>query len=378
MGNLGDRTLFGILLAAGIVALGSGLAMSGVGGRLILGEDNRAAGTTRLTNSTSGDALSVTQNGNGAAVRGATGIGPGIAGAFTSKEGTGVSAVVGSEDRFALYAGNEGAAVGVGGAVRVDGKQNLGLAASSDGASAIVAGVTGSRPAIDARSTSGTAIRATGVGGGKFEDCGRLACAGVAATGAVGVYAATGSARGVGVYAVDQTPAQEGLALVAVGDAHISGSLFVEAGCVGCAQLAIGYNASAQALHQGEAVALQGLDVTQDGVTVLVVGPAARRGTVIGLVDRAVSRLGPPEGSDETAPKWLIGDASVPAGSALRIAIGGLFTLEGPLDGVVAGDQLAVGETPGRLVKATDGDVSVGRYLGTRPDGHGVVVIAID
>jgi hypothetical protein len=54
-----------------------------------------------------------------------------------------------------------------------------------------------------------------------------------------------------------------------------------------------------------------------------------------------------------------------------------MLTLDGELSGVPAGSRLWVGMTPGELVRQHLGVVSVGRYLGVRPDGRGVILIDI-
>ncbi len=55
-----------------------------------------------------------------------------------------------------------------------------------------------------------------------------------------------------------------------------------------------------------------------------------------------------------------------------------MLTLDGELPGVGAGAPLWVGTKPGELVPVHVGVVSVGRYLGVRPDGRGVILIDIE
>jgi hypothetical protein len=379
MDSLEKRTRFATLLAVGTALFIAGVATAGLIDGIALGKDNDA-GTqdTRLITTSAGSALDVQQNGTGVAIRGSTGPGPGTAGAFTSTMGTSLTAVVGSQNGFAVYAGNTGPGTGVGGAVRVDGQQNIGLVATSDRTSAVVAAATGTQPAIDARAPSGTGIRASGSGAGAFEDCARLPCAGVSANGIVGVQATTATEGGAGVYAVDQTTGRDAYAVVAEGDAVIRGSVTIGGGCMGCTQLEIARNGSDQVLRQGDAVALLGLERAEDDSTVIIVGPASQGDDVVGVVDRGLTLVVAPDGPVAIRSKWQVGEVAVPAGATLRIVVGGMITLEGALEGLSAGDRLAVGDTPGRLVTSNDGTEPVGRYLGTRSDGRGVLLVDID
>ena len=84
MRGLLERSRFATLLAVGLALLVSGVVAGAAGGNFILGQSN-SAGTsnTSLTTSSTGNALLVTQNGTGTAIRGSTGSGSGIAGFFT-------------------------------------------------------------------------------------------------------------------------------------------------------------------------------------------------------------------------------------------------------------------------------------------------------
>ena len=110
MSSFRARTRFATLVAVGLALLVSGVVAGAAGGNFILGQAN-SAGTsnTSLTTSSTGNALLVTQNGTGTAIRGSTGSGSGIAGFFTSGSGSGVSGVVGNENSYGVYAGNDSA-----------------------------------------------------------------------------------------------------------------------------------------------------------------------------------------------------------------------------------------------------------------------------
>ncbi|MGD0863645.1 MAG: hypothetical protein ABSA21_12980 [Candidatus Limnocylindrales bacterium] len=136
------RSLLGTGLAglAGLVLGSLGLprpAEAAAGGSLIMGSSN-SAGTsnTSLTTDSTGTALLVTQTGAGTALRGSALAVNGIAGFFTSANGSGVSGVTANKDKYAVYGGNDATATGSGAAVRAAGEQNNGLVATTASASA--------------------------------------------------------------------------------------------------------------------------------------------------------------------------------------------------------------------------------------------------
>jgi hypothetical protein len=225
--------------------------------------------------------------------------------------------------------------------------------------------------AANSASTAGSGSALTADGG---ENSAVLATSG----GATAIVAATSGQGTAGIHALDRSPDGSGYALVATGDASIVGSVSVTEGCVGCTQMVLAVNGSSAAVRQGQAVALGGLQVGPDGSTVVVVRPAWRHELVFGIVDRGLVAAG--SGDDRTGirPKWMEGHTVVATGEALRVAIGGMLTLDEELPGVPAGAHLWVGMTPGDLVPTHLGVVSVGRYLGVRPDGRGVILIEID
>ncbi|MGD0863582.1 MAG: hypothetical protein ABSA21_12665, partial [Candidatus Limnocylindrales bacterium] len=93
----------GLAGLAGLVLGSLGLprpAEAAAGGSLIMGSSN-SAGTanTSLTTDSAGTALLVTQTGAGAALRGSATAVNGIAGFFTSANGSGVSGVTANKDK---------------------------------------------------------------------------------------------------------------------------------------------------------------------------------------------------------------------------------------------------------------------------------------
>ena len=74
MSSFRARTRFATVLAVGLALLVSGVVAGAAGGNFILGQANSAgtSNTSRTTSST-GNALLVTQNGTGTAIRGSTG-----------------------------------------------------------------------------------------------------------------------------------------------------------------------------------------------------------------------------------------------------------------------------------------------------------------
>jgi hypothetical protein len=330
MTSFGERTRFATLLAAGAILIVAGLSIRVSSlSPLLLGEVNDVVGaSTEVSGSSAAGVLQVAQSGSGSAVRGTTGAGPGVAGYFSSANGTGVIGISGRADQVGVMAANSGSTAGSGSAVKADGGQNSAVLATSRGATAVVAATSG----------HGTAA----------------------------------------IHALDRSPDGSGYALVTTGDASIAGSLSVTEGCVGCTPMVLAANGSSVSVQQGEAVAVAGLTVAPDGSTVVIVRPAARYEQVFGIVDRGL--VAATSGDERTGirPKWLEGQTVIPKGGVLRVAMGGMLTLDAELHGVRAGARLWVGMTPGELVPKRLGVVSVGRYLGVRPDGRGVILIDID
>ena len=330
MSTFGDRTRFATLLAVGAILIAAGLfiRLSGIT-PLLLGQTTNVGTMTTFLNGNSDDAvLQVSQSGSGSAVRGTTGGGSGIAGYFSSANGTGVLGIAGGGDEAGISAANEARMTGSGSALLADGGENLGVIATSDRSTAVFAATTG---------------------------------------------------RGrAGVHAIDRSPDGSGFALLAAGDTTITGSLSVSDGCVGCTPMALAVNGTSGPVRQGQAVTVIGLQVAPDGSTIVVVRPAGPPDPVIGIVDRGLVLAAAGDERTRLPAKWLDGMPEVPAGGTMRVAIAGLLTLDGELAGVAAGDALAVGPEGGDLVPLQDGSSSVGRYLGVRPDGRGVIAIAID
>ncbi|HUP54048.1 MAG TPA: hypothetical protein VM408_00970 [Methylomirabilota bacterium] len=330
MTSFGERTRFATLLVAGAILIVAGISVRVISlDPLLLGELNDVLGaSTQVSGSNAASVLQVAQTGTGSAVRATTGGGTGTAGSFSSTNGTGVIGISGNPDRAGVVAGNSGSTAGTGSAITADGGQNSALLATSGGGTAVVAASSG----------QGTA----------------------------------------GIHALDRSPDGSGYALVATGDVSVVGSLSVSEACVGCSPMVLAANGSSVSIEQGEAVAIAGLHIAPDGSTVAIVRPAARYEQVFGVVDRGLVGASSRDVRSGIRPKWLEGETVVAAGGLLRVAIGGMLTLDAELPGVRAGARLWVGQTPGKLVTQHLGVVLVGRYLGVRPDGRGVILIDID
>jgi hypothetical protein len=332
MVSIWQRTRLAGVVGAALALLATGIVAGAAGGNFILGQANSAGSSnTSLTTSSTGNALLVTQNGTGTAIRGSTGSGSGIAGFFTSGSGSGVSGVVGNQNSFGVYAANDSTAEGTGAALRANGKQNEGVVATSADANAIrglvtgcdgflcggngvagdgygfasgvfgegtdtIAGVWGSGglvagvyatqtvedlPAIFGDSTAGTGV----VGTGEFAEAASITTpAGGSFRGLNGVYGQTDVGFGAGVYG--RSNGGFNFAGFFQGNVSVTGNLNIDGTCTGCAAAAIAVNGSGSTLAQGDAVALQGVTTAPDGSILLVIGPAKKGDAVIGVVDR--------------------------------------------------------------------------------------------
>lgn len=327
------RARFAVIVAAGLGLLVSGVAVGAAGSALIIGSETNNAGVanTQLITNSNVIAFKLLQNGPGTALMGyataATGGTRGVYGRVDSPNGDGIQAR------------NAGAG-GTGSAVRAFGGNNIGLLVDSSG-----------NNAIEATSTSGAGIFATGAGftGAVLAD-GTGALAGVIgeenptfafagvwglgnATGGNGVYGSTSTGVGVrgngpdssvidfdcsdacwdfpgGAFAshigvIGQTdsvgPQGEsrgvmGVAIdtgvygvVSVGDARIDGSLSISGTCTGCVIATIAVNGSAQTIHQGDAVTLIGVTTAADGTIAMTVAPAKKGDAVLGIADRTLT-----------------------------------------------------------------------------------------
>jgi hypothetical protein len=220
------RSILGAGLAglAGLVLGSLGrpqAADAAAGGSLVMGASNDAGTTnTDLATNSTGTALYVHQNGTGTAVRGIAN--NGIAGFFTSSNGSGVSGVVANNTKYGVYGGNDALTYGGGAAIRAAGGQNHGLVATTASTSAFAIKATNTNagtgyaagPCIRALSGGGTDADIDGLalhrGAGEF--CG---ASGVVAVGksSFGVYGSSVSSYGVngvsnsmaGVYGVSDT-----------------------------------------------------------------------------------------------------------------------------------------------------------------------------
>ncbi|MGD0863583.1 MAG: hypothetical protein ABSA21_12670 [Candidatus Limnocylindrales bacterium] len=191
------------LLAAGLsgfigLVLGSLGHVPGVdaaaGGSLIMGSSN-SAGTsnTSLTTDSTGTALLVTQTGAGTALRGSALAVNGIAGFFTSANGSGVSGVTAHKDKYAVYGGNDASTTGAGAAIRANGEQNNGVYATTAGTTTnAVWGVN--------TSTTGTGVAVAGQISTTGQGAGVLGWSSAPTGGGWGVEGVSESPSGFGVY----------------------------------------------------------------------------------------------------------------------------------------------------------------------------------
>jgi len=327
-----ERTRFATVVAVGLALVVSGVVAGAAGGNFILGQANSAgSANTSLTTSSTGNALLVTQNGTGTAIRGSTGSGSGIAGFFTSGSGSGVSGVVANQNSYGVYAGNDSANEGTGAAVRASGQQNEGIIATSADTNAVRAVVTGCDgflcggngvsgtgfgfaagvfgngtdavaglwaqeglaaavyatqsaadvPAVYADSSAGTAVQGFGESGVAYSV---TTSAGGAFSGLNGVYGQTDVGFGAGVYG--RSNGGFNFAVYSQGNAYVTGNFTVDGTCTGCTAAALAVNGSGSTLKQGDAVALDGVSTAPDGTILLVVRAAKKDDAVIGVVDR--------------------------------------------------------------------------------------------
>jgi hypothetical protein len=330
MSSFTGRARFATLLALGAILIASGLIVRAVEiNPMRIGQPNVSGfAMTSLDGNSAEGVLQVSQSGPGSAVRGTTGGGIGVAGYFSSTNGTGILAITGNPEEVAVGARNAAPTTGSGTAIEAEGRQNVGVVATSDATSAVIASASGNGAA--------------------------------------------------GVHAIDRSADGSGYSLVATGDASVTGSLTVTEGCTGCTSMVLASNASSAPVRQGDAVTFAGITIAPDGSTVILVRPAWRHEEVFGVVERGVVLAPSGDERSEIRAKWLDGDTVIPHGGSLRVAIGGLLTLDGALPGVEPGDGLWVGTTPGELQPKALGVDRVGQYFGERPDGRGVILVDID
>jgi hypothetical protein len=215
-------------------------ADAAAGGSLIMGASNDAGTTnTDLATNSTGTALYVHQNGSGTAVRGIAN--NGIAGFFTSSNGSGVSGVVANNTKYGVYGANDALTYGGGAAIRAAGEQNHGLVATTASTSAYAIKATNTN--ADTGFSAGAGIRALAGGGtdadiaglglyhaaGEF--CGEYGVVAIATGGSAGVYGFSslgygmygGSDSGYAVYGYSGT----GYGVYSSGHAYVYGNLDV-------------------------------------------------------------------------------------------------------------------------------------------------------
>ena len=188
-------------------------ANAAAGGPVIMGAANDAGTTnTALTTASTGTAMLVTQNGTGTALLGVAS--SGIAGFFTSSNGTGVSGVTAKDNQFGVYGANDAVTNGGGEAIRANGQQNHGLVATTANATAYaVKAINSAGGAIFGWSTTtGGNVGLHGQGDG---DAG------------TGVYGLGSSDTGHNFGVFGQTFSANGYGVWSSGNAYVTGNLGV-------------------------------------------------------------------------------------------------------------------------------------------------------
>jgi hypothetical protein len=192
------------------------------------------ASDTSLTATTAGTALLVTQSGTGTALRGSA-TGPGsIAGFFTAQNGTGVSGVTGNKNSYGVFASNNGAADGSGGALRASGVNNDAIVATTNhtNATTVLAIHNADGTAVVGQSNASANSFGQGVQGSSDGDNGAgvvgfatsLVGGGVGAFSS-GVWGFNYGALGTGV--LGHTGSATGYGVYSEGNAHVEGNLTV-------------------------------------------------------------------------------------------------------------------------------------------------------
>jgi hypothetical protein len=197
------RSILGAGLAglAGLVLGSLGrpqAAEAAAGGSLIMGASNSAGTTnTDLATNSTGTALYVHQNSTGTAVRGIAN--NGVAGFFTSSNGSGVSGVVANNTKYGVYGANDALTHGTGAAMRANGEQNHGLVATTADVNSYAIKATNTNAGTDALAGAGIRVLAGGGTDADIAGLGGYPAAGEFC-GATGVIAVASPGSGNGVY----------------------------------------------------------------------------------------------------------------------------------------------------------------------------------
>jgi hypothetical protein len=424
------RARFAVIVAAGLGLLISGVAAGAAGSALIIGSESNNAGTsnTSLATNSTVVAFRLLQNGAG---------GTALMGYVTPTNGParGVYGRVDSADGAGVVARNAATTSGSGAAIQAFGINNVGIDVTSDGNSAIVADGVGFGAIIADGSDALTGVLALGGAFGSLafvSDVNQIGAAGWSSLG-IGVQGSGPGGNNVD-YATWDEPGGEftgdigligqtdgfstpgswsrgvlGIAtvngvygVVSEGDAKVVGDLTVTGTCTGCAVSMVAQNGASSSLRQGDAVTLLGVTTAADGSIAMVVGPAKKGDTVVGIVDTAIaltpekvrtnghSRQFVPgkgvvmvDGVSKTVTtkdrKWLAGATTVKSDEFVRVITSGIFASKAPAPaGAAAGDPLAVDAKAGKLGKAgadsARGAVA-GTFLGTLKDGRTVILV---
>jgi hypothetical protein len=168
-----------------------------------MGASNNAGTTnTDLATNSTGTALYVHQNGTGTAVRGIAN--NGVAGFFTSSNGSGVSGVVANNTKYGVYGANDALTYGGGAAIRAAGEQNHGLVATTASNSAYAIRATNTNAGTGLSAGAGIRVLAGGGTDSDIAGLGQWHAAGEFC-GATGIIAVASPGSGNGVYATSDS-----------------------------------------------------------------------------------------------------------------------------------------------------------------------------
>lgn len=354
-----------LALALGLVL--TGIAAGAAGQALILGQVNTSGSSATIVDSTNTTRTLLVRNtsASGFAIEGRSS--GGIGGQFVSSTSTGMSGFTSAAAANGVVGTHNGTAYGGGAAILGDGRQNHGVSGTSrnDSADAVrgvhvataadfgsfeyANGVYGETRAVDGNGVLGNASAASGFG--------------------YGVWGMAGSPDGA---AVVGSPGGSGaLAGLFEGDVDIAGTLFVGS-CTGCtAALAV---VAAEAIAQGDAVAIEGVRAGPGGEPFLVVRRATQGDAVIGVADvTLVARE-----NARTGARLVRGKPGADAGGWLSVVTAGLMAYDAApaIDGLAPGTDL-ISTAAGTLAAAGSEarDRAVATVAGVLEDGRVVLLV---
>lgn len=153
MSTIPYRFRYGLVAAVSVALFVGGVVSGAAGSPFLLGAENVAgtAATGLTTNSSSGAALAVSQDGGGAAIQATSKAG--TAGAFTSTAGNAISATARGKDAYGLHVLNTSLVRGSGAALRASADAGFAIFATSNGGPAIFIAVSDDAPPLAVNSS---------------------------------------------------------------------------------------------------------------------------------------------------------------------------------------------------------------------------------